>query len=428
MPFLTYGKDSLSVAREWDCKLYETFLYKTFLYKTFLYSTFKFQFWVMSKAFDFGKIAEGFYFTNREKEAAWLKRQIESGINCMLISPRRWGKSSLVKQVADNLKKDNPGFVFCFVDLFNIRSEQEFYESISLQVLKATNNSLEEIRKTVGGFFKQLIPKISFSPDPSTDIGISFRSDEIKKHYSEILNLPEKIAQKKKFNIIICIDEFQNLGFFDEPLAIQKRLRAHWQKHHKVNYLLYGSKRHLLMDFFTKPSMPFYKFGEILFLEKIEERHWIPFIVGRFRDTGKQIGADLAKQIADMMKNHPYFVQQLAQAVWNSTIKKCTPETIEVAIEDLLTQYTILYQREVDQLTNLQIRFLQGLCKGETLFSSSAFLKKYSIGAPGNIKRIKEALENKEIIDITGKEISLTDPLFELWLNRRYFLNTVHEE
>ncbi len=377
----------------------------------------------MTKAFDFGKIADGFYFTNREKETAWLKRQIESGINSMLISPRRWGKSSLVNQVADQLKKENSHFVFCFIDLFNIRSEQEFYETISLQVLKATNGSLEEVRKTVGAFFKQMIPKISFSPDPSTDIAISFRHDEIKKHYSEILNLPEKIAQKKKTRIIVCIDEFQNIGFFDEPLAIQKRLRAHWQHHSKVTYLLYGSKRHLMIDFFTKPSMPFYKFGEILFLDKIEKKHWMPFITSRFKDTGKQINAELAANIADTMKDHPYFVQQLAQAVWNLTEKKCSTQTIDDAIEDLLNQYTILYQREVDQLTNLQIRFIEGLCKGETAFTSSAFLKRYSIGAAGNIKRIKEALENKEIIDIAGKTISLTDPLFELWLNRRYFRN-----
>lgn len=381
----------------------------------------------MIKAFDFGKIADGFYFTNRDKEAAWLKRQIESGINAMLISPRRWGKSSLVQQVADKLKKEDPGFVFCFVDLFNIRSEQEFYEALSRQVLKSTNNNLNEIGKTVTHFFKHLIPKISFSPDPSTDIAVSFRHDEIKKHYSEVLNLPEKIAQKKKIKIIVCIDEFQNVSFFDEPLAVQKRLRAHWQKHYNVTYVLYGSKRHLMMDFFTKPSMPFYKFGEILFLEKIEEKHWTPFIIERFKATGKQISGELAKKIAVEMKNHPYFVQQLAQAIWNATSKKCHSETIEEAIEDLLNQYTILYQREVDQLTNLQIKFLEGLCKGEKAFTSAVFLNKYAIGAAGNIKRIKEALETKEIIDIAGREISLTDPLFQLWLTRRYFHNVIDE-
>ncbi len=376
----------------------------------------------MDKPFDFGRIAGDFYFTNRVKETNWLKQQIDSRINTILISPRRWGKSSLVQQVADKYKKQSGAPVFCFVDIFNIRSEKEFYEEISRQVIKATSGSLGEAAKLAAAVFKKMIPRFGFNPDPATDISISFSWDDVKKHYSEVLDLPEKIAQKKNKNIVLCIDEFQNISFFDDPLAVQKRLRAHWQKHSHVTYLLYGSKRHLLMDFFTKPSMPFYKFGEILFLEKIEEKYWIPFIMGRFKATGKEISDELAQRIARLMVNHPYFVQQLAQAVWNFSAKRCKEENIEEAIEDLLNQYTILYQKEADQLTNLQLNFLKGLCNGETVFTSAMFLKTYNIGASGNIRRIKEALENKEIIDINGKTIAFSDPMFELWLKRRYFV------
>lgn len=375
----------------------------------------------MEKPFDFGKIAGDFYFTNRIKETAWLKRQIDNRINAMLISPRRWGKSSLVLQLA-NKYKDPASPLFCFIDLFNIRNEKEFYEELSRQIIKATTGSLNEAGKIAGAFFKKIIPRFSFSPDPVADISISFSWSDVKKHYSEVLDLPEKIARKKKKHILLCIDEFQNISFFDDPLAVQKRLRAHWQNHHEVTYILYGSKRHLLTDFFTKPSMPFYKFGEILFLEKIEEKHWVPFITGRFKATGKYISDELARQIAQLMVNHPYFVQQLALAVWNFSGKKCKEENIEEAIDDLLNQYTILYQKEVDQLTNLQLNFLKGLCNGETVFTSVAFLQTYNIGASGNIKRIREALENKEIIDVASKTITISDPLFEVWLKRRYFM------
>ncbi len=377
---------------------------------------------IMSKPFDFGKIAGDYYFTNRTKEIAWLKKQVDNRINAMLISPRRWGKSSLVEKVADKYKKQQASPVFCFVDLFNIRTEKEFYEELSRQVIKVTSGSLGEAGKIAGAFFKKIIPRFGFSPDAATDISVSFSWDDVKKHYSEVLDLPEKIAQKKNKNIVLCIDEFQNISFFDDPLAVQKRLRAHWQKHHHVTYILYGSKRHLLMDFFTKPSMPFYKFGEIMFLEKIEEQHWIPFIAARFKATGKHISNDLAQRLAQLMVNHPYFVQQLAQAVWNFSAKRCKEEDIEEAIDDLLNQYTILYQKEVDQLTNLQLNFLKGLCNGETIFTSGSFLKTYNIGTSANIKRIKEALENKEIIDVAGKAINLSDPLFEVWLKRRYFV------
>ncbi|MET0394787.1 MAG: ATP-binding protein [Chitinophagaceae bacterium] len=374
------------------------------------------------KPFDFGRIADDFYFTNRTKEIGWLKRQVDGRINTMLISPRRWGKSSLVQQVAGKYKKQAGAPVFCFVDIFNIRSEKEFYEELSRQVMRATAGSLEEVAKMAGAFFRKIIPRLGFSPDPATDISVSFSLDDVKKHYSEVLDLPEKIAKKKGKHIVICVDEFQNISFFKDPQAVQKRLRAHWQKHQHVTYVLYGSKRHLLMDFFTKPSMPFYKFGEILFLEKIEEKHWVPFIMERFRATGKSISEELAQEIARLMSNHPYFVQQLAQAAWNVCGRKCRKENIEAAIEELLDQYTILYQKEVDQLTNLQLNFLEGLCAGETNFTSAGFLQTYGIGASGNIRRIKEALENKEIIDIAGKTIALSDPLFEVWLKRRYFI------
>ena len=197
-----------------------------------------------------------------------------------------------------------------------------------------------------------LIPKLSLSPDQQSEISIGFDWKEVKKNPSEILNLPEAIGKQKKKEIIVCIDEFQNISFFDDPLSLQKRLRAHWQKHAQTSYCLYGSKRHLLMEFFTKPSMPFYKFGEILFLEKITENYWVPFITGRFSDTGKKISEKQAAMIAGLMDHHSYFVQQLALAVWLRTEKKCKDTVIEETLEELLDHYSILYQKEVDQLSN----------------------------------------------------------------------------
>lgn len=262
---------------------------------------------------------------------------------------------------------------------------------------------------------------MSFSPDPTINLELSFDWEDLKKNPSEILNLPETIGKAKKKDLIICLDEFQNISFFEHPLAFQKKLRAQWQKHQNTVYCLYGSKRHLLMDFFTKPSMPFYKFGDILFLEKIPETYWIPFIRKRFDATGKGISEKQAARIAEIMKNHPYFVQQLAQSVWLRTKKKCDDALIENTLNNLLDQYTILYQKEVEQLTNPQLNFLKALCDGIVQLSSAETINKYKLGTSANIPRIKAALENKELIDIVGKQINFNDPLFELWLKRKYF-------
>jgi uncharacterized protein len=381
----------------------------------------------MARPFNYGRLAEQDYFTNRTKEAAWLQAQINAGINCMLISPRRWGKSSLVQHVAGQMKRKNKKMVFCFVDLYNVRSDKEFLELYSSSIIKATSNTFEDAVKNVKSIFKQLIPSVNLSSDPNANFELSFNWKELKKNMSEVLDLPEKIARQKNIQVVVCVDEFQNISFMDDGVAFQKKLRAHWQKHQKANYLLYGSRRHLMMEFFTKSSMPFYRFGEILFLEKIDESHWVPFITGRFKATSKYISPALAAGIAQIMENHPYYVQQLAQAVWQHTAKTATAKDIEEGLDELLDQYTILYQKEVDMLTNYQLNFLKALCNKETSFNSSRVLQEYDLGTSANISRIKTALQNHEIIDVLGKKITFNDPMFEIWLKKRYFKMRVEE-
>jgi uncharacterized protein len=377
----------------------------------------------MSKPFNYGKLAEEDYFTNRTKEVKWLQMQISAGINCILVSPRRWGKSSLLLHTANLITQKNKRIVFCFVDLYNVRTEKEFLDLYANTIIKATSSSFNEAVQNVKSIFKQLIPSVSLAPDPSTEIELSFNWKDLQKNISEVLNLPEKIAIKKNIQVVVCVDEFQNISFMEDGIAFQKKLRAHWQKHQKANYILYGSRRHLMIDFFTKNTMPFYRFGEILFLEKISEDHWIKYIIERFKATGKSISETLAQKIAQQMKNHSYYVQQLSQAVWQQSGKSANAANLTDAIEDLLDQYTILYQKEVDLLTNYQLNFLKALSNSETSFSTTLVLQTYNLGTSANITRIKTALQNYEIIDVLGKQITFNDPLFEVWLKKRFFKN-----
>ena len=375
----------------------------------------------MNRPFNYGKLAEDDYFTNRTKEMKWLEMQINAGINCILVSPRRWGKSSLILHTTNGMKIKNKKIIFCFLDLYNIRTEKEFLELFSSAIIKASSSSFVDAVRTVKGIFKHLIPSVSLSPDPSAEIELSFNWKDLQKNISEVLDLPEKIAKQKNVQVVVCVDEFQNISFMEDGIAFQKKLRAHWQKHQKANYVLYGSRRHLMMDFFTKNTMPFYRFGEIFFLEKIEDSHWIPYITGRFEATNKKISEALAAKIARQMKNHPYYVQQLSQAVWQQATKSATETNLFEAIEELLDQYTILYQKEVDMLTNYQLNFLKALCNNETSFGSTTVLHTYNLGTSANITRLKAALQNHEIIDVLGKKITMNDPLFEIWLKKRYF-------
>ncbi|MBU2447335.1 MAG: hypothetical protein KJ666_17420 [Bacteroidetes bacterium] len=374
----------------------------------------------MNSPFIYGKIASGEAFTDRKPEQKRLSDNIASGINSILISPRRWGKSSLVARVGQTLQRNTPGVRFCFLDLFNVRNEQEFYSHLTKEVMRVSFPKWKERIESAKHFFKQITPKFSVGIDPGSDFSVSLNWEEVRKSPEEVLNLPEIVSKERKIRLVVCLDEFQNIGFFDNPLTFQKKLRAHWQHHKLATYCLYGSKRHMMTELFENKSMPLYKFGDVLFLEKIPETYWVSFIKSGFKRTGKSISENLALQIARQMENHPYFVQQLAHTVWSATKKTCTEQEYRFSIETLLTQYAILFQREVDGLTNLQINFLKALCSNVTQFSAAETLHAYRLGTSGNVNRIKESLVNKEIIDITPQHIEFIDPLFKLWFSTVY--------
>jgi uncharacterized protein len=375
----------------------------------------------MEAPFVFGKLAVDKYFTNRKEELNRLTRNFTMLVNTILISPRRWGKSSLVEKAAKMALKTDSDIRFCFIDAYNVRTEEQFYQLLATEVLKVSSTGLEIMMENAKAFMGKFIPRFSFSPDNQQEVSISLDWREVKKQPDDILNMAEKIAAKNKWKFIVCIDEFQNIATFDNQVAFQKKLRAHWQKHQHVSYCLYGSKRHMLMEVFTSSSMPFYKFGELIFLEKIKKEDWIKFIVKRFKSTGKTIPGKEAGLIAELADFHPYYVQQLAQQSWLRTSDKCSEEIIHKAHESIIDQLGMLFQSRTEELTNYQVNLLKALLEGEKQFSSKENLDKYDLGTSPNVARIKKALESKEIIDLSGDEIILLDPMYKSWLETRYF-------
>jgi Predicted ATPase (AAA+ superfamily) len=371
--------------------------------------------------FIFGKSADLINFTDREEESQCLEMNFKSLINTIIISPRRWGKTSLVKNVAEKVRNEQKDIKVCAIDIFNVRSEAEFYEHFAKETLKATSNRWEEMAENAKTFLSHLLPKISFSPDSQAEISFGVGWETLQKSPDEILNLPETIAKAKKIGVIVCIDEFQSIGDFPESLAFQRKLRSHWQHHHNVAYCLYGSKRSMLLDIFSNSAMPFYKFGDIMFLQKISNQKWSEFIKKRFDDTNKKISVEKAEYLAKLVDNHSYYVQQLAQQAWLRTKTSCSKELIDEALQSIKNQLSLLFVGQVATLTSTQINFLKAVIDGETAFSSQGNLKKYSLGSSANVKKIKTTLISREIIDITPQNVDILDPIFKLWLKEDYF-------
>jgi len=372
--------------------------------------------------FIYGKSSDNVNFTDREEETARLERNFKSLVNTTIISPRRWGKTSLVENVAEKIRTENKDIKVCVIDIFNIRNESDFYEHFAKGILKGTSSRWEEMAENAKTFLSHLLPKITFSPDSHAEISFGVSWETLQKSPDEILNLPQTIAKAKNISVIVCIDEFQSIGDFSESLAFQRKLRSHWQHHHNVAYCLYGSKRTMLLDIFSNAAMPFYKFGDIMFLEKISNKNWGEFIKKRFEDTGKKITIEQAEYLAQIVDNHSYYVQQLAQQSWLRTKTSCSKAITDESLQSIKNQLSLLFVGQIETMTATQINFLKAVLDGETAFSSQENLLKYRLGSSANLKNIKNALVSREIIDVSTNKVEILDPLFKLWLKENFFL------
>ncbi|MCH5221215.1 MAG: ATP-binding protein [Muribaculaceae bacterium] len=372
---------------------------------------------IEQKPFVFGVATSNENFTDRETETARILQNFQHGINTILISPRRWGKTSLVRKVSTLAQSESLKIVY--LDIFSCRSAQEFYNALATAVLKQTSSKLEEWLENAKAFLSRISPKISLGPDPMTDFSISLELNDKATDVDDILQLPERIAQKKKCRIVVCIDEFQQIGEFKDSTTLQKRLRGVWQLQQSVSYCLFGSRKHLMSELFEKRSLPFYKFGDAIYLPKISTANWVDYICDRFEVTGKSISPELARQICEIVDNHSSYVQQLAWLVWIRTDGSATEQNFNDACQDIIEQNTPLFERQTESLSSYQMNFLRAVIDGvKSEFSSKAILDKYQLGSSANVKIIKAALLKKELIDIERKEVAICDPILALWLRK----------
>ena len=175
--------------------------------------------------------------------------------------------------------------------------------------------------------------------------------------------------------------------------------------------------------------MPFYKFGDVIYLPKIERAEWILYIRRQFAATKKNITEQLANIIAAVVEDHSYYVQQLSYLVWTTTSKTVTKEIIQAAIDTLLAQNAILYNRDTEELTNAQHNFLKALASGiHKGLSSKEVVQEYSLGTSANVLKIKKALLQKELIDDGGGTIDFLDPVYQLWFQKNMLQQEIRIE
>lgn len=332
--------------------------------------------------FVFGVRVEGDSFTDRREETERLKANFTYGVNTILISPRRMGKTSLVDKVCSLVESED--IRIARIDAFGCRSENDFINAFATAVVRAT----------------------------STDTSLEYNAGN--NTTEEVLRLPEMIARSKGCHIVVCIDEFQQIGDFPDSLTFQKKLRSVWQLQSHVSYCLYGSKKHMMEQMFQNASYPFYRFGDFFYLNKISEKDWVEYICQRFESTGKHISEELAREICQVTDRYSSYVQQLAWFVWLRVQddSAATEEDLKYGIDRLLDACEPLFIQQTEDLSAYQMNFLHAITNGvHTGFTQTAILETYRLGTAANVTRLKKSLMVKDLITIpASKYLEMSDP------------------
>ena len=377
----------------------------------------------MCKKFVYGVAVSDYNFIGRERETKRLLDNFKGGINVILMSPRRLGKTSLVKHVCNKL--DDKDIITVYLDIFGCKSEYDFYNKLTAEVLKQTASKHELWFEEAKEFLYRLTPKISFSPEPNSDFSISLGITPKTHTPEEVLQMAETIAIKRKKRIVICIDEFQQIGEMANSKQIQARLRTVWQHQKHVSYCLFGSKHHLMSSIFLHRSMPFFQFGDTISLNKIATENWVEYIVSHFADGKRTISRELAEEICKFTENYSAYVQQLAWLVF--TLKEegetVTENDVKQAENDLLATNDILFMQMIEPLSEFQLNFLRAIASGiKKDFGLSEVREEYNLGSYSNITRLKTALLERDLIEKQETEWVITDPIFAKWLKQKIML------
>jgi len=362
---------------------------------------------VKRNPFKFGSVVDGRHFTNRYNEIDRLKEVLNSDNNLTIISPRRYGKTSLVLNVLNNANRP-----FILLDMQMITSEKD----LATQLLKRLYRiyPFERIKRYIKNF--RFVPIISVNPvSNAVDIafGAESKADPILE---DVLNTMEQLSSSRK-KLIVIFDEFQDVISLHDNIL--KKLRAIMQHHKKINYIFLGSQESMIRQIFENKKSPFYHFGLTLQLEKIPQSDFYKYLRERFRSMCSK-PSELSKQILEISQCHPYYTQQLAYACFEQIRNR--PEAkdiVDVAVKELVRMHDMDYERIWASFNNTDKKLLIGLSHSDLGPLSEAFALKYNTGASSTVYSSLKRLMNAGYIVKNSAKYELEDPFFKIWLNKR---------
>lgn len=381
----------------------------------------------VANPFVYGEVVTSAAFADREEERDRLARDLSEGQKVFLISPRRYGKSSLIRDVMTRLAASR--VLTVEVTVAASSSYVGFLEAYARALLSA-ETPVSGLRRWAAELLKAAQPQLRLDPTPHADgkISISFpavrSARETARLAEEIFALPARIADARRQRVAVALDEFQAITAFDAA-NVEQALRAAVQHQRSVGYVFAGSEPSL-MERMIAPRRPFYKAGPVVRLGKIDERLFATFIETKFARTGIRPEDGLGAAIVELAENVPYDVQRLAHELWDDVRaggrKTATLDDLHLTLGRLLDEQHTMFEEAWQRLTLVQRAVLRAIVleSGRELLSAGV-RDRYRLPTASSVQSALAALVRQDIVMKDQGRYLVNDSLYREWMARRTF-------
>lgn len=371
--------------------------------------------------FIFGEIIDDDNFVNRTRELAQLVRDLSDGQKVFLLSPRRFGKSSLVSVTMLKLRKRHIHTVNLTVSSYS--SYTQFLEKYAEKVLRAAG-PWDRVKHWVAKFGRAVKPEINYdmvTGEVSVSLSRGAAFDPVPLA-PEVFALPGELSRNGGFRMAICLDEFQQVSQFNGG-SVENALRNQVQQQRDVGYVFAGSQPSLMHEMLSS-RRPFHKAGPQMFLDKIDAADWKEFISRQFRKRGRSLedaAMDALLKAADLI---PYDVQRIAHELWDyaelKSKRQLDASDVHSVVEALVTGQSTYYETLWDQLSSRQRATLQAFAfRGVANIYSQEIRENFRLGPASSVQKALQSLDSRDVLDKYRNNYFFLDPLFPYWIRRR---------
>ena len=374
-----------------------------------------------SNPFRFGSAVSGDQYYDRAEVGDALYRAIAGGSsNVVLYAPRRYGKTSLVKQAIERWADD--GFVCIYFDMMKVDSVETFCEKYAAAVHAACGRS-ENIIRLLGSLLSRLRPKLSVDESGSANLELDIASRRFTvSDLEDVLNLPERMFGGKR-TVAVIFDEFQEISEMSGDIPLEGAFRGCIQHHRSVRYVFLGSKTHLLKRMFGSHSRPFYNSARILHLDKPSEDESRVFVKSRFASVGIKAPDAQVERILKMTRNIPYYLQALSSEAYEVALarggKSISAADVAAATASLGEMRREQYEMIMDGLSVAQRHLLCALAEFPVRRFDDRYRRRYGLGQSSTVHGALEKLVNKGHVEKTDEGYSVGDPFFARYLTAK---------